>query len=77
MNNQRVARLRPFDIERTGKRVITFDERKGITGLLQRVAETIERVRVENVAGFEPGNGRRDAEDVFYIVDSGVIRDDF
>ena len=77
MNDQRVAGFRTFDIERTGERVISFDERKGIAWFLQRVAEAVQGVCVENAAGFESRNGRSDAEEVFYGVDGGVVLDDF
>jgi len=41
MNNQSVAGLGPFNIERTREWVISLDERKRIAGFLQRVAETV------------------------------------
>src|SRR6266404_3306344 len=69
--------FRTFDIERTGERVISFHEREGIAGFLQRVAEAVQGIRVEDVAGFESRNGRSDAEEVFYGVDGGVVLDDF
>jgi len=77
MNDQRVAGFRTFDIERTGERVISFDERKGIARYLQRVAESVQGVRMEDVAGFESRNGRGRTEEIFHGVDGGVILDDF
>src|SRR6266481_9979242 len=77
MNNQRVPGFRTFDVERTGKRIISFDEHKGIARLLQRIAETVQRVRVEDIAGLESRNGRSGTEEVFYGVDGSVVLDDF
>ena len=77
MNDQRVAGFRIFNIEGTGERVISFNERKRVARLLERVTEAIQGVRVENVAGFQPGHGGSDTEDVFHGVKGGVILDDF
>ena len=77
MNNQRVAGFRIFNIEGTGERVISSNEGKRVARLLERVTEAIQGIRVENVAGFQPGHGGRDTEDVFHCVKGGVILDDF
>src|SRR2546429_3175039 len=39
---------------------------------LQRVAETIERIGFQNVTGLDMRDRRRNAEDVFRVVDRGV-----
>src|SRR6266404_9233208 len=77
MNNQRVSGLRTFDVERTGERVIAFDERKTISGFLQRVAKTVQGVRVKDIARSQMCNRWRDAKDIFHIVDCRVIVHDF
>ena len=77
VDHERTAGFRPFDIERARERIVSLDERKAVAGLLQRVAEAVQRVRLENAPGLEPRNGRGDAEDVLHRVDSGVVLDDF
>src|SRR2546429_6753858 len=42
---------------------------------LQRVAETIERIGFQNVTGLDMRDRRRNAEDVFRVVDRGVVFD--
>src|SRR5260370_40168770 len=76
VNDQRVAGLRAVDIERTGQWVVSFDQRKRISRLLQRIAETIERVGLQNIAGLHAGHRRRNSEQVLYVFDRCRIAHD-
>jgi len=44
-----------------------FDERKNYLQVLQRVAKTVQGVRVKDIARFQNVHRWRDAEDYFHI----------
>ena len=57
LHRERVARLRSFDEKRTGQRIVPTHHAQRVARLLDRVAEAVERVGVENVPGFQMGDG--------------------
>jgi hypothetical protein len=76
VDDESVAGFGAVDEERAGERIVAVDEGKWIAGLLDDVAEAVERVGFEDVAGVEMSDGRGDAVEVFHVVDGGVILDD-
>ena len=77
VNGERVARFGGVNEEWAGERVVPFGEGEGIAGFLDGVAEAVEGVGFENVAGFEMGYRCGRAVDVFYVVDGGAVLNDF
>src|SRR4029077_4476251 len=73
VNDERVAGLRAVDIEGTGQWVVSFDQGKRISRLLQRIAKTVERVGLQNVARLHAGHWRRNSEQVLYVVNRRCI----
>src|SRR5262249_25073488 len=57
-HDERVAGFRAVDEEGTGQRIVAFDEGKRVAGLLDGIAEAIERVSLENIAGMKMSDGR-------------------
>src|SRR5258707_15667464 len=76
VHDERVAGLCAFDEKRSGERIVAFYKRERVAGFLQSVAETVERIRFQDIAGFQPRDRSRCAVNVFYGVDGGVIADD-
>jgi hypothetical protein len=72
VDDESVAGLGTVDEEGTGERIVDLDVGERIAGLLESVAETVEGVGVEDVAGPEVGNGLRGAEGGFDVVHGGV-----
>ena len=73
LHGQRISRLRALDVERPGERVIPVNHAERIGRLLDRIAEAVERIGVENVSRFKASDGLGRAEEVFHRVDSCVI----
>ena len=59
LHHERVARLRPLDVERSGQRVVPLDLGQRVARLLDHVAEAVERLRVDDVARLHGRDGRR------------------
>ncbi len=53
VNNEGIAGLCTFYIKRTRKRIVAFNEGHAVAGFLQRVAEAVERIGLENVPGLK------------------------
>ena len=73
---QSVARLRALNIKRPGKRIVALGHAERVPRLLDGIAETVERIGVENVARFQPGDRRHRSVNILHIVDRGVILHD-
>ena len=48
-HHERVTRLRAVDVKRPGERIVAFHQRHRVARLLDRVAETVERICIENI----------------------------
>ena len=55
------------------KRIVTFYHAQSIAGLLDSIAEGIERVGLENVSGSQLRDRLRGTINVFHVIDRGVI----
>src|ERR1700735_4483196 len=58
VDGNRIARYSAFDKERTRERVVALNERQRIAGLLNGVAESVKRVRLEKISRREMCDGR-------------------
>jgi hypothetical protein len=68
LDGQRVAGLRAFDIKWAGQRIVALDHAERVPGFLQHVAEAVERVGVENVAGLQTRHRFSRGEKIFHVV---------
>ena len=76
VDDESVAGLGAVDEERAGERIIDLDVGERVAGLLERVAETVKRIGVKDVAGLEMGDGVGGAEGGFDVVHGSVEADD-
>src|SRR6202035_5021765 len=74
-DDQCVTGFGAVDEEWTRERIVDLDQREGVTGFFNGVAETIERVGFEDVADVKMRNGWGGGVDVLYGVDRSVIAD--
>ena len=74
LDGERVARFRAFDKEWASEGIVALHHAECVAGLFEDVAETIERVGIENVAGLQMGNRLRRGEEILYVgVGGGVV----
>ncbi len=74
LDGERVARLRAFNEKWAGQGIIALDHAEGVAGLAEDVAETIERVGIEDVAGLQVSDGLSGCEEVLHVgVGGGVV----
>src|SRR5882724_2566034 len=77
VNDKGVARLRAFDEKRPGQRIIALHERLRVSGLLDGISKTIERVSLQNISRAQASNWRRGSIDIFHVVNRRVILNNF
>ena len=76
LHSQSVPRLRALDIKRTGQRIVPLRHVERVSGLLQTIAEAVQRVGVEDVAGFQMRHRLRRGKQIFHIgIGSRVVHD--
>jgi hypothetical protein len=73
MDDQRIARFGAINVKRAGERVIALHQRERIAGLADGIAEGVERIRLQDVAGMKMGHGPSYSIDVFHIVYGGAV----
>src|SRR5580693_7013720 len=70
---QRVARLRAFDEERSGKRIVALGHSGGITGLLNAVAKAIQRICLEYTSRPQTRHRLGHAENILHVVECALV----
>ena len=76
LDGERVSGLRALNVERTRQRIVALGHAHGVAGLFDAIAETVERVGVEDVSGFQVEDGLGSSEQIFHVVvGGGVVRD--
>ena len=73
---QRISRFRAFDEKRPCQRIVPLRHVERIARLLQPVAETVERVRVENVPRFQMQHRLRRCKEIFHVRIRGRVMHD-
>jgi hypothetical protein len=69
-----ISGLGTLDVKRARERIVAFCHAEPVAGFLDGVAETVERVGVENVTGVQPSNRLSRGEKPLYIaVGGGVV----
>src|SRR5437899_2448024 len=77
VNNERIAGLRTIYIKRTRKGIVAFNEGHAVAGLLQGIAEAVERIGLQNAARFESRDRRRNPENILNVIDRGAVLNHF
>jgi hypothetical protein len=72
-HHQCISGLGAIDEKRPGQRIVALDQRQRIARFLDGVAEAVQRIRFENVAGFQVRDRRRRGIHVLHIIDGRVI----
>src|SRR5580698_3613924 len=74
LHHKRVSRLRAIDVKRPREGIVPLDQRHRVARLLDCIAETIQRICVEDICRFQVRDRRRRRVNVFHIVDRRLIR---
>jgi len=72
-HDQRVAGLRAFDEERSGKRIVALRHSGRIAGLLNAVAKAIQRICLENISRPQTRHRLGHAENIFHVVERALV----
>lgn len=74
-DGERVAGLRAFHKEWASQGIVAFYHAERVAGLSEDVAEAIERIGIENIAGLEMGDWFGGGEEVLYVDVRGSVVD--
>src|SRR6266403_106783 len=77
VDDQCVAWFGAFDKKRPGERIIALHERLRVSGFLDGISKTIERVSLQNIPRAQASNWRRGSIDIFHAVNRRVILNNF
>src|SRR5271155_217914 len=72
-HHKRVARRRSLDEEWSCQWIIALSHGGRVAGLLNAVAETVQRIGLKNVSGAQTSDRRSNTEDVFDVVDRALV----